>query len=147
MTRYETKTFLLLASLLFPVTGLSTELIAEETPASANSNNVKTDVIPELPAVGMTMKAARDLLKLETTNERLIGGGCGMLQILTNEDESLRVTSFDIFRLLQPTNNLIAGLTPLFTQSQTDRQFRPQGTLPERASLRPFPHSPVHVTA
>jgi len=91
MTRYETILLLLSASLLWPLASLATESDSEEATPGATSAAPSSSAIPVIPSVGMTMKAARDLLQFETTNERLIGGGCGMLQILTNEDESIRV--------------------------------------------------------
>lgn len=84
-------TGLLAACLLFPVVGRATESLTEDASTGVNSATVMFSPIPVLPAVGMSMKTARELLRFESMEEQLVGGACGMLQILTNEDESIRV--------------------------------------------------------
>jgi len=65
--------------------------LPENSSANKSSSSLNADGSNPLPRIGMSMETVRQLLTDKNTNEELIGGACGMLEVISSDDNSLRV--------------------------------------------------------
>lgn len=57
----------------------------------SNKPLAQAEASATMPEIGMPMSIARELLFGQNMKEQLIGGACGMLEVLSSEDNSIRI--------------------------------------------------------